>query len=123
MTDESTKPKSQRPKRDKVVKVKLLPTEYLQAQKTALNAGYPLATFARHSLLNQRVYDKPQRKINHQFMIQILRIGNNANQIAKAVNTLKAQNELEKLELAELNLKLDELTQELKLLRELAGGN
>lgn len=109
--------KTNKPKRNKEIKIKMLPSEYLAAQKKALEAGYPLATYARYATLNKHLYDKPQRAINAKYLSQLAWIGNNINQMARVANTLRAQSREHELNLIEFNLRLAEMMTELDILR------
>lgn len=105
-----------RKKREKDLKIKMFNHEYDDAKEKATEAGYPLATYARHAILNNRVVNRKSLKYNAKYLSQIAWIGNNLNQIARFLNAKKAQNDSDTVNLVELNLKLDDIQNELQTL-------
>lgn len=115
--------RSKRQKRNKDLKVKLSEIEYANAKQKAQNAGYPLATYARNAILEQRIFDKKQRQINAKYLSQFAWIGNNLNQIARVLNTKNAQGGNDKINLVETNILLSEIQNELTILAKIITDN
>lgn len=114
---------NERQKRSKYLKVKMSEIEYLTAKQKAQNAGYPLATYARNAILEQRIFDKKQRQINAKYLSQFAWIGNNLNQIARVLNTKNAQGENDKIDLVKTNILLLEIQNELEILTKIITDN
>lgn len=109
---------STKPKRTKQIKIKMLEEEYQLAKEKAAEYGYPLATFARHVVLSKHIKNRKQDKINASTLAQIAWIGNNLNQIARAVNTAAKKDEID---LMAVNFELAAIRSEVEHLLEVLG--
>lgn len=102
------------------VMVYLTENEYTTIVQKYQKLGVAPAVFVRHCALGTT--PSPQEKIQShtpKYNNQLAWIGNNLNQIAKVLNTLKASGTPEKISLAELNITLHEIHNELSLLANL----
>lgn len=101
--------------RTNCIMVRLNDEEYetvkIQAEKVCLAP----AIYARNCVLGNKITPRNQSKIYGKYVNQLSWIGNNLNQIAKAVN-YKAKNQDETFNLIELNIRLQEIQTELKSL-------
>lgn len=101
--------------REKVYKVRLLKSE-LESIKS-LNIS-TVAKFLRESALHVVNKTEPKTmysKLDHDFVLELSRIGNNINQIATAVNTHIAKDEpFSALKLLHLLIAIDQRLEELR---------
>lgn len=99
------------------IMVYLTESEYASIVQKSQKIGVAPAVFVRHCALGTT--PSPQEKIQShtpKYNNQLAWIGNNLNQIAKAVNTLKATGNDDKIKLAELNITLHSIYSELQFL-------
>ena len=102
--------------REKRVEVKLSTEEY-EALKNANTAS--IARFLRESALsavNKEETQIPQfTKLDRDFLLELSRIGNNINQIAKAINTdIAADRPIDAARLLHLLIGIDQVVRELR---------
>lgn len=102
--------------REKRVEVKLSTEEY-EALKNANTAS--IARFLRESALsavNKEETQVPQfTKLDRDFLLELSRIGNNINQIAKAINTdIAADRPIDAARLLHLLIGIDQVVRELR---------
>ena len=64
------------------ITLRLTPTEHRQVKSLAETAGMPLARYCRERALN-----RVQSRADQTALIQLVRVGNNLNQVARSLNT------------------------------------
>ena len=100
-----TPPKEQRQKMAKDVRktLRFSPEEFAQIQQELESANVSFSTFARSAILKKKI----RLPIERELLTELSRIGNNLNQIAKAVNSQERRAVL--TELVEIEKQLKEL--------------
>ena len=76
--------------KDTSIKIRLSKQEKLHWQEKAASAGISLSTLIRQALSKTRTWTAGDRTLIQEQTRQIIRIGNNLNQIAKWANTYKS---------------------------------
>ncbi len=99
-------------KRTDWLKIRVTPLEKVEWEAKAHAAGLSLSSLIRESLKRVRVWKVKDRKLERERTIQIARIGNNLNQLARWANTYKGS-----LDTLEVITYLNEIREELKQLK------
>ena len=90
------------------VSVRLSDSEKEKLELNASLAGLKVSAYIRHIMSNAR---PPIHKFDKTMVIQVAKIGNNLNQIAKHVNIGKAIDSVVLRQIIDVNKKLDDLVQ------------
>lgn len=98
--------------------------EYRGVLEQAKAVDLPPAVFVRHCVLSRKITPKATRKIYAKYINQLSWIGNNINQIARALNLIKNNTESSKkidliTEMVGINLTLNDIKKEIVLLENL----
>lgn len=90
------------------VSVRLSDSEKEKLGLNASLAGLNKSSYIRHIILNTK---PPTHKFDQSLVVQVAKIGNNLNQIAKHVNIGKAIDSVVLRQIIDVNKKLDDLVQ------------
>ena len=90
------------------VSVRLSDSEKEKLELNASLAGLKIPAYMKHIILNTK---PPIYKFDKTMVIQVAKIGNNLNQIAKHVNIGKAIDSVVLRQIIDVNKKLDDLMQ------------
>ncbi len=92
-----------KPEREKrqIFSIRLSPTERQTIEAKADLAGMKLGEYIRATALEQKI-PRSVPTINREFYIELIRIGNNINQIARAVNIAIKKGERLRIESSQL---------------------
>ena len=96
------------------VSVRLSDSEKEKLELNASLAGLKISAYIRHVISNTK---PPTHRFDKTMVIQVAKIGNNLNQIAKHVNIGKAIDGVVLRQIIDVNKKLDDLISQ-KLIRE-----
>lgn len=88
------------------VSVRLSDSEKEKLELNASLAGLKVSAYIRHIMSNAR---PPIHKFDQSLVVQVVKIGNNLNQIAKHVNIGKAIDGVVLRQIIDVNKKLDDL--------------
>ena len=77
--------------RDKKVQIRLTQNEYFMLCEKAKNIGTSVSDLIRNAAKKTRTWTAQDKKIEQEKNRQLAKIGNNLNQIARAVNTYKTE--------------------------------
>lgn len=101
--------------------VRLNDEEYQTVKMHANEVQIAPAVYVRQCVLNRKITAKKSKQIYGKYLNQLSWIGNNINQIAKALNTANNSGDFDKkdkLNLLEINLNLAQIHQDLAVLKE-----
>ena len=96
------------------VSVRLSDSEKEKLELNASLSGLKVSAYIRHIMSNAR---PPIHKFDQTLVVQVAKIGNNLNQIAKHANTHKTIDGIVLKQMLDVNKKLDDLISQ-KLIRE-----
>ena len=90
------------------VSVRLSDSEKEKLELTASLSDLKVSAYIRHIILNTK---PPIHKFDQSLVVQVVKIGNNLNQIAKHANTHKTIDGIVLKHIIDVNKKLDDLVQ------------